>query len=237
MQKGIDNAVEAQSGHQAERLRMLRELNRSILAAESLEEIVAFALQGLPKLVPCLRGSLKPIDPEGDEVVLLAAEVAGERQMTEDRPARLSEALFLGDSPSGRPFAIEDLWTFPSRHPWVERLIVQGVRSYTCIPLSARGEIVGVLTVGLDSPGALPPEDMETVTYMANQLAVAIQHARLDARVGRHTEELGNLVAARSAALQACGAGVYAGSARTAARRPRAMRPLGPSCPSLTDCG
>ena len=61
---------------------------------------------------------------------------------------------------------------------------------------------MGSLNLGVESPGELSSERMDIAREMANQLAVAIQQARLYDQVQRHAGELEKEVARRTAALR-----------------------------------
>jgi len=52
-------------------------------------------------------------------------------------------------------------------------------RSEMALPLGVRGEVIGVLDVQSTEPGAFSDEDVATLQTMADQLAVAIENARL----------------------------------------------------------
>jgi GAF domain-containing protein/HAMP domain-containing protein len=54
-----------------------------------------------------------------------------------------------------------------------------GTRSEMTLPLSSRGRIVGVLDVQSDKPGAFTEEDVKTLSILADQIAIAIENARL----------------------------------------------------------
>jgi GAF domain-containing protein len=54
-----------------------------------------------------------------------------------------------------------------------------GTRSEMALPLSTRGRILGVLDVQSDKPGAFSEEDAKTLSILADQIAIAIENARL----------------------------------------------------------
>jgi PAS domain S-box-containing protein len=63
-------------------------------------------------------------------------------------------------------------------------------RSEMALPLSVRGEVIGVLDVQSDEPSAFTEEDVATLRILADQLAVAIQNARLVERTEEQLREL-----------------------------------------------
>lgn len=62
------------------------------------------------------------------------------------------------------------------------------------IPLKAKGEVVGVLTVGpKQSEEGFSPDDQQTLSTLANQTAVALENARLYAQTERRMQDLAAL--------------------------------------------
>jgi GAF domain-containing protein len=52
-------------------------------------------------------------------------------------------------------------------------------RSEVALPLIVRGKVLGVLDIQSDQPQAFSPEDMDVLQTLADQVAVAIENARL----------------------------------------------------------
>jgi len=184
------------------RLRLLRGIDRSILGAQSQEQIADTALTGFRQLVPCLRASVALFDFAADQVVLLATSSDSELQLRAGAQAQLSCALFLGDSPKGQPHLIADLSAASVDHPWVHLLRREGVRSYASFPLITGDQVIGALTFGLENAGPPASEALEIAADVADQLAVAIANARLHEQIRRYAEELEARVAERTAALR-----------------------------------
>jgi PAS domain S-box-containing protein len=65
-----------------------------------------------------------------------------------------------------------------------------GTRSEMALPLSVRGEVIGVLDVQSEESSAFTEEDVATLRILADQLAVAIQNARLVERTEEQLREL-----------------------------------------------
>ncbi|MCE5314245.1 MAG: SpoIIE family protein phosphatase [Armatimonadota bacterium] len=69
------------------------------------------------------------------------------------------------------------------------------IASAASIPLKVKGSIIGVLNVNTLNPDRIFDErDLELLGTVANQMAVAIENARLYARVNRRTKQLDSLL-------------------------------------------
>jgi two-component system nitrate/nitrite sensor histidine kinase NarX len=64
--------------------------------------------------------------------------------------------------------------------------LFQDTRALMCVPLVAKGEVVGMLTLAHDQSGYYQAETMEKVRAFANQVAIAIDNAHLY----RHSQEV-----------------------------------------------
>ena len=62
-------------------------------------------------------------------------------------------------------------------------------RSEMALPLIARGQIIGVLDVQSDKPGAFTESDAKTLNILGDQIAIAIENARLFDQTQRSLEE------------------------------------------------
>ncbi|MFL7791618.1 MAG: PAS domain S-box protein, partial [Anaerolineae bacterium] len=189
----------------ADRLRVLHDTDRAILAARSLDEIAESALDCAPQLLEgCIRASIALYDLEREEVSLLAVR-AGNKTSLEKGWCGPMEPLWVsvldGLAP-GEPRVIEDLQTVPATSAVVEALQAEGIRAHVIIPLIVEGGLIGSLDLGMRKPGHLTLGQMEVAVELADELAVGIQQARLSKQVRQHTEELESLVAQRTRALR-----------------------------------
>jgi signal transduction histidine kinase/ActR/RegA family two-component response regulator len=92
--------------------------------------------------------------------------------------------------------------------PHARTVATEGVRSFAVVPLRSRGVLIGSLNLGAAQPGGPPPEDIAVAREVADQLAVALQQARLYTELEGHAAELEQRVAARTTELAAASAEV-----------------------------
>ena len=194
-QEGTQPGRESETFRQhLERLRILREMDRAILEAHSLEEIARVALQQLRRLVPCRRTSVAVFDPEAAEVTLIAVDTHGDTEA--GAGTRLSPEPF-GDIIQtlwrGEVYVAEDMRAIPQDLPVVQALRAEGCRSLTIVPLIFHGEPTGSLNLLAAAPHAFSPEHIEIAQEVANQLAIAIGQARLHEQVRAGRERLHTL--------------------------------------------
>lgn len=177
----------------AERVRVLHEIDRAILAARSAEEIAQAAANYIRQLVPALRSSVTEIDLGVSGARVLSANADGETELGAD--TRLSpEALsIVQELLEGKVYVVQDIRALAQPSPVDRTLLAEGVRSYIKVPLLAAGTLMGTLNLGSDSPGAFPNEYMEIAREVGEQLAVAIHQARLFKQTQQRLQRLGGL--------------------------------------------
>lgn len=194
-QEGTQPGRESETFRQhLERLRILREMDRAILEAHSLEEIARVALQQLRRLVPCRRASVAVFDPDVTEATLIAVQTDSD---TEAGPGtRLSLEPFgdiIQTVRRGEVYAVQDMRSVPQYPAVVQALRVEGFRSFITVPLTFHSELTGSLNLLADAPDAFSPEHIEIAHEVANQLAIAIGQARLHEQVRAGRERLQTL--------------------------------------------
>lgn len=182
-----------------ERLELLQQIDRALLAGESPEAIAAAALVPLRELLGVPRAIVNLFDLAAGEVEWLAA--AGRRRIRLGPGVRYSIGL-MGDVEAlqrGEPQVI-DVHSLPPG-PEVDALLASGVQVYMVVPMIVGGELIGALSFG-GAPGPFLPEQVSIAQEAAMQFAMAIAQARLHARVTRQAEELERRVQERTADLR-----------------------------------
>jgi PAS domain S-box-containing protein len=184
--------VEAALRHYTARLNVLYEISRAILTAQSPEAIAEVTVRRIRHLVPCQYASMVTYDDETGTAQVLALEYDAMPPDT-SLPDPLGLIDDLAALRQGQIYAVPDthLAHTPTQvpHDWQ----AAGLRSYLGVPLLARGALIGVLTLAANAPGAFGPDALDVVRQVADQLAVALQNARLFAEVRTGREQLQGL--------------------------------------------
>ena len=183
-----------------ERLGILHEIDQAILSAKSIEEIADAALSRIQRSVPSWHATVVLFESEGGWATTVAAYCSGQKQLTGERHA-LDALGSLAALPAGQLYIVNDL-SLASR-PWpIEGwLIGQDARACAYAPLLVLGQQIGLLGLDSRSPNAFQGSALDVVSEVADQLAVAIQNARLLEQTQRHARELQQRVAERTREL------------------------------------
>lgn len=173
--------AEASRRKYAERLEILREIDRAILAAHSPEETALAAVARIRGVVTCQRASVNLFDFPAREAILLVINLHGTTQLTPGRRASLEDfGLHIVERLwQGQPFIDNDFLANATASELDQQLLAEGVRSWLMTPLFDQGELIGALNLGWERPGPVNSDEIIIAREVADQLAIAIRQARL----------------------------------------------------------
>ena len=181
-----------------ERLKMLHEIDRALIAAKTPLEIAEAILPRLRDLLEVPRAIVNLFDLQAGEVEWLAA--VGRHRFYRGPVIRYS-LQFAGDVEAlrrGEPQLV-DVRSLPAS-PEAEALLASDVRTYMVVPMIARGELIGSVSFG-GAPSDFSAEQISIAQEVAAQLAIVLEQARLHERVTRQAEELERRVQERTVEL------------------------------------
>jgi nitrate/nitrite-specific signal transduction histidine kinase len=89
---------------------------------------------------------------------------------------------------TGESIVIDDLLKTPDPP---KQIIDEGYRSVASIPLLSKGQVVGVLTIASPQVRRFSQQDVDLLLSIGNQIAVAIENARLFTSEQRRAEQFG----------------------------------------------
>jgi len=162
--------------HVEAKLRAVIDLNRTIGASLSLEEVLPRLLDGLFKIFPrAERGFVLLADPVTRRLLLRARRVRGSVQ---PGPLRLSLSLIDRVMQSRKAILSADAAS-DSRFNAIDSIVDCRIRSVMCVPfLRADGQVLGVIHVdSQDVLNGFDQADLEVLAGIAGQAAQAVEQA------------------------------------------------------------
>jgi formate hydrogenlyase transcriptional activator len=158
----------------AERYRTLLEINNAIITNLTQESLLSAICEVLQRVLPVYRAAVTLLDRSTDSLRIYALS----KEWTTDY-FQVGLEVRKSDSHSGwvlehqKPLVRRDLeteWEFPVEH----RLLQEGVQSYCAVPLKLGTTIIGTLNVGSDAKDRYSSADVELLSEVSNQVALAV---------------------------------------------------------------
>jgi len=182
----VDNALNSQSvqSHQQDlarerdRLRLLLEVNNAVVSRLDLRDVFAATAASLRRVIPHVLASLYLYDPDQEVVSRHALDSPGGKGLLQEGFVGPIDSTPAGPAiRTGKPalFDEDDLKRLQSD---VGRLLLEeGVKSGCCVPLKSHNRLLGTLNIASLHSGAFSEDDVDLLSQVANQIAIAVENA------------------------------------------------------------
>lgn len=177
---------------QSQRLERILEISRELTSTVSLGPLLHQIVQVAAELTGGEEASILLLNRAGELRFLAASgDPAGQLR---DIPVPVEDSIAGAVLLSGEPAIISDTHSDPRHYGVVGRQIGLETHSLLAVPLQIKERRIGVLeAINKQGGGAFDSEDVETLTTLAAQAAVAIENARLVGDLRKAYARLGEL--------------------------------------------
>ena len=160
-----------------DRYQLLLDINNAVVTRLGLGSVLRATCDSLRKVIPHDAASISLYDPESKQLRIHSFELQYASDLEE------GASFPLEGSPQGRAFTSLrpvlithlDLEEFPA--PQTRHAYNDGLRSGCIIPLVAHDRSLGTLDIASRSEGAFTEEDVQLLTHIAKQIAIAVENA------------------------------------------------------------
>jgi formate hydrogenlyase transcriptional activator len=179
----LDNALnykvalahQQQLSRERDRLGLLLDVTNALVSSLDFDELFAAVTDCMRRVIPHDYASVALHDPESNLLRFHAVEVEGlvrppVHASAESTPAGMAFS-------SGKPtlFDSEGLKRFSSAA--IQTMLGDGVQSLCCIPLITKNGVLGTLNIGSRQVGAFQQDDVDLLSQVAAQTAIALDNA------------------------------------------------------------
>jgi formate hydrogenlyase transcriptional activator len=166
-----------QLARERDRLQALLEITNALVSELDIHDLFPTITACLRRVVPHEYSSLALRLAGTDQLRVHALIFEGNPGIQEGATAAMDETPAGQAMEIRRAVVLDDaaLRKFPS--PAVQRLVDVGLKSVCCVPLITRTNVLGTLNVGSTRPNAFSPPDVDFLTQVAGQAAIAIENA------------------------------------------------------------
>jgi formate hydrogenlyase transcriptional activator len=182
-------ALQQQLEHERDRLKLLLDLNNSVVSTLDLRELFRAISATVRRVMECDYASVLLPEPDGKQLRVYARNFSegGETWLEEivvpatGRPA--SKVL-----ESGKPLIFDSQAL--SRYGPDLNIWSMGIKSLCVLPMMSRDRVIGTLNLGQLRDGAFSQEDVEFLAQVAKQIAIGIENALNYEQVAEARERL-----------------------------------------------
>lgn len=151
-----------------------------------LEELLRLIVQVTAEIMSSKICSLMLLDPDKKELVVRATQSVSEAYNKKPN-VKLGEGIAGGVAKDNKPICVLDVKA-DSRYKNIDIAKKEGLCSLASVPLAVKGRVIGVLNCYTSKKHRFSKAELDVLTALANQAAVAIENAELDLRA-RSAEE------------------------------------------------
>ncbi len=188
-------AEERAASDQHRRMAALYEVSKVLGLSLDLTTVLNQVMDAIIQLTGAERGFLMLLGRDGDLEIRVARNM--DRETLAEGDLAVSQSVIRLVAETGEQVLTTNAVTDP-RFSGKTSIVAHNLRSILCVPLLARGEIIGVIYVdNRVRSGVFSQSDLETLATFAAQAAMVIENARLftltDKALARRVEELSRL--------------------------------------------
>ena len=158
-------------------LAALTAIAAQVNCTQNLDEILKGALQTTVEVVGVDAAEVFIIDQESGKLILSVGHGLSAQFVADEAILDSDECLCGLAAGSHVPVLAANVTDHPARTR--PNCLREGFQSLVCLPLQARGHVLGLLNVQSRAYREFSPEDQELLTAIGNQIGIAIENARL----------------------------------------------------------
>jgi PAS domain S-box-containing protein len=163
------------------KLLALSTTTQAVNSSLELDEVLQLVMDTIVRLTEAERGFLMLRDADGKMITHVARN--WEQESINPNEFAISRTIIQRVIDSGQPVLTTNAQEDP-RFGGQESIVAYNLRSILCVPLTVKGELIGVIYAdNRIRSGIFKEADKELLTIFANQAAIAIENARLFASV------------------------------------------------------
>jgi len=173
-----------------EQIKALSKISKAIASDLYLEDILRLIVVVTAQAMGSNICSLLLIDEKGNKLVIRATQSVSE-EYNKKSPLKIGEGIAGKVAKENKPITVKDV-TKEKEYKYGDIARKEGLCSLLCVPLAVKGKVIGVLNCYTASTHDFTGTEIDILTSIANQAAVAIENTELIVKSKVIQEELEN---------------------------------------------
>ncbi|OGD24748.1 MAG: hypothetical protein A2Y69_15520 [Candidatus Aminicenantes bacterium RBG_13_59_9] len=158
-------------------LSVLYAISRAATQSLELEEILQRTLEATLEALEVEVGGIYLLESDGKSLTLRAVRGVSDQTIENVRHVKWGEGL-SGRAVAEKKPVVQDVKDYPSKR-LAPSIIKENLKSLASIPLLSGGQVVGAMNISARRARAFPPEELELLAAIGQQLGISVQKARL----------------------------------------------------------
>lgn len=171
-----------------EQIEALSKISKAISSDLYLEDILKLIVTVTARVMDSKICSLMLLDEKSKKLFIRATQSISE-DYNKKPPLNIGEGIAGKVAKENKPIAVSDI-NGEEGYKYKEIAKKEGLRSLLCIPLSVKGRVIGVIDCYTSYPHEFSKMEINMLTSVANQAAVAIENTELMVKTKVIQEEL-----------------------------------------------
>lgn len=169
-------------------IQALLKISKAIASELYLEDILRLIVTVTAQAMSSNICSLMLIDEKTKELIIRATQSISE-EYNKKPPLKVGEGIAGMVAKNNKPVVIKDV-TKEKEYKYARIAEKEGLNSLLCVPLAVKGKVIGVLNCYTPNPHDFTEIEINILTSIANQAAVAIENTELMVKSKVIQEEL-----------------------------------------------
>ena len=197
----VDNVLHDESARsmqialarERDRLRLLLEVNNAVVSHLNMDDVFASVSASLQKVIQHDGCSLMLYEPDTGQYRCHVLKVAKNESFVEEGRADKSvksPGCIAFSTRAPAVFGEQDLIALSSQSKMAQHLLAEGVKSFCSIPLQSHDRMLGTLNVGRLQEHAFGADEVELLTQVAQQIAIAVENGLAYREIAELKEKL-----------------------------------------------
>jgi len=171
-----------------EQIKALTKISKAIASDVYLEDILRLIVTVTAEIMDSNICSLMLIDEKKNELLIRATQSISE-EYNKKPPLKIGEGVAGKAVKENKPIVVKDV-TKEKEYKHKDIAKKEGLCSFLCVPLTVKGHVIGVINCYTSKPHDFTETQVNILTSVANQAAVAIENAELMVKSKVIQEEL-----------------------------------------------
>lgn len=160
-----------------EQIKALSKISKAITSDFYLDDILRLVVTVTAEVLGSNICSLMLIDEKTKELVVRSTQSISE-EYNKKTPLKIGEGIAGKVALENRALVVKDV-TKEKEYKYKDIAKKEGLSSLLCVPMSVRGKVIGVINCYTPKKYNFSAEEIDVLTTIANQAAVAIENTKL----------------------------------------------------------